>query len=93
MWHPPPHEPEIWDNQHVNDKIERTIEHFLLEKSFRNLRINEMVCLIDKTRYQNLLSYNIAHEIITCEDRDSPWLNNKIKQLIREKNGTYRSYV
>ena len=46
-----------------------------------------------KLGIKNLLSYNIAHEIITCEDRDSPWLNNKIKQLIQEKNGTYRSYI
>ena len=42
---------------------------------------------------KNILSNDIAHETITCDDRDPPWINNKIKQLIQEMNNTYRSYI
>ena len=35
----------------------------------------------------------IPHETVTCDDRDPPWINNNIKQLIQEKNDTYRSYI
>ena len=31
--------------------------------------------------------------MVTCDDRDPPWINNNIKQLIQEKKNTYRSYI
>ena len=37
--------------------------------------------LFNKTT-KNILSYDIPYETITCDDRDSPWTNNNIKQLI-----------
>ena len=33
----------------------------------------------------NILSNFIPHEIIVCNDKDPPWLNNRIKPLIQEK--------
>ena len=35
----------------------------------------------------------IPHETVTCDDKDPPWINNNIKQLIQEKNDTYRSHI
>ena len=32
-------------------------------------------------------------ETVTCDDRYPPWINNNIKQLIQEKNDTYRIYI
>ena len=40
-------------------------------------------------RWSNLVS----HETVTCDYRDPPWINNNIKQLVQEKNNTYRSYI
>ena len=51
-----------------------------------------MVHLFNKT-IKNILSNYIPHETITCDDRDPPWIKNKIKQLIQEINNTYRSYI
>ena len=51
-----------------------------------------MVFLFKKT-IKNIFSNFIPHETVTCEDRDPPWINNNIKQLIQEKNNTYRSYI
>ena len=42
---------------------------------------------------KNIFSNFIPHETVTCDDRDPPWINNNIKQLIQEKNDTYRIYI
>ena len=39
------------------------------------------------------MSNYIPHETITCDDRDTPWINSKIKQLIQEIDNTYRIYI
>ena len=58
-----------------------------LGKSFRNLNINEMVSLFNKT-IKNILSNYIPHETITCDDKYPPWFNKNIKQLLQEKSNT-----
>ena len=39
------------------------------------------------------MSNYIPHETITCDDRDTPWINSKIKQLVQEIDNTYRIYI
>ena len=51
-----------------------------------------MVHLFNKT-IKSILSNYIPHETITCDDRDIPWINSKIKQLIQEIDNTYRIYI
>ena len=51
-----------------------------------------MVSLLNKT-ITNIPSNYIPHERITCDDKDPPWFNKNIKQLIQEKNNTYKSYI
>ena len=51
-----------------------------------------MVFLFNKT-IENIFSNFIPHETVTCHDRDPPWINNNIKQLIQVKNNTYRIYI
>ena len=34
----------------------------------------------------------IPHEAIICDDRDPPWINNRIKKLIYERNSLYKVY-
>ena len=75
---PSHYEREIWHYQRANvDQIQQATEQFFGEKSFRNLK----AFLFNKTT-KNILSYDIPYETITCDDRDSPWTNNNIKQLI-----------
>ena len=42
---------------------------------------------------QDIMSYFIPRETITCDDRDPPWINKDIKQLILDKNLAYKSYI
>ena len=34
---------------------------------------------------KNILSSYVPHETVTCDDRDPPWINSNIKQLIPKK--------
>ena len=34
----------------------------------------------------------IPHDTITCDDRDPPWINNRIKKLIYKWNSFYKDY-
>ena len=42
---------------------------------------------------KNILSNYIPHETITCGDRDPPWINKNIKQLILEKKIKHRNPI
>ena len=37
----------------------------------------------------NIFHNFIPNRIILCDDRDSPWLNNMIKDLIKKKKATF----
>ena len=41
---------------------------------------------------KNILHNFILHEIITCNDRDPPWINSSIRRLIQDKNEAYRPF-
>ena len=41
---------------------------------------------------KNIFSNFIPQETILCDDRDPPWISNKIKKLINEINTAYQSY-
>ena len=42
---------------------------------------------------KNIMSNHIPHETIICDDRDPPWINKDLKQLILDKNHAYKSYI
>ena len=42
-----------------------------------------MIYLFNRT-IEIILSNYIPHEIIICEDRDSPWVNIRVEELIRK---------
>ena len=80
--YPRPYECEIWHYQKANtDQIRKTIEQFSWDRSFKNLDVNEMVNHLSLSNY-------ITHEIIICDDRDPPCINNRVKELINEKKTT-----
>ena len=51
-----------------------------------------MVFLFNRT-IKNILSNYIPHEIIICDDRNPPWINNRVKEVINEKNDTFQCYL
>ena len=53
------------------------------------MNINNMVHLFNRT-IKNILYNFIPHEIMTCDDRDPPWINSSIKLLVQDKNEAYK---
>ena len=91
--YPPPYEREVWHFKKANtDHTKMAINGFPWERSFANLDINDKVHLFNKT-IRNILSNFIPHETITFDDRDPPWINNRVKHLINEKNAIYKNYL
>ena len=90
--YPPPYEREIWHYEKANaDLICRSIDQFPWDNRFSNLDVNQKVHLFNQT-IKNILCNFIPHETVTCDDRDPPWINSKIKGLIQEKNIAKKCY-
>ena len=99
IYYSPPYEEEIWHYQKANiEKIRKAIDRFLWAMRFTNIDVNEKVNLFNKTIKNIIKNYilktknYIPHETIICDDRDLPWINKDIKELIHEKNQDYKSY-
>ena len=71
--------------------ITRSIDEFSWGRCFANISVNNKVHKSNKT-IKNMSNY-IPHETIICDDRDPPWINKDIKQLILDKNHAYKSYI
>ena len=67
------------------------MKEFNWERAFFNLDINEMVSVCNTT-IKNIMANFIPHETIICDDRDPPWINNRIKTSIYERNSLYKDY-
>ena len=74
------------------DHIRKAVDLFLWNKTLRNLNINNMIFSFNKT-IKNIISNYIPHETDTFDDRDPPWINKNVKQLILGKNEMYEKYV
>ena len=90
--YPPPYERDIWHYEKANaDLICISIDQFPWDKRFSNLDVNQKVHLFNQTTKSTLCNL-IPHETVTCNDRDPPWINSKIKGLIQEKNVAKKCY-
>ena len=40
-----------------------------------------------------VMSENIPNKIVTCSDKDAPWINNEVKSAIKGNSRVYRKCV
>ena len=66
--------------------------HVWLGIRFKCIDANDQVSVFNST-ILNIVSNFIPNETITCDDRDPPWMNSFIKNLIRAKVNFYRKFV
>ena len=57
-----------------------------------NLDVNEQVSVFNET-IMNIMSNFVPNELITCDDRDPPWMNRYIKNLIVAINDFHKKFV
>ena len=90
--YPPPYEREVWHYQKANVyQIKQAISEFPWDNCFTNINVNEQVELFSQI-IQNIISNYIPHETITFDDRNPPWIDEKIKKLVLPKNHAYNAY-
>ena len=76
----------VWHYKHANtDHFRKATCGFNWERSLANKNVNEMVNIFNEA-ISNVLNNYIPHETIICDDQDPPWVNNKVKKTIQDKN-------
>ena len=71
--------------------IQRAINEFDWTRALSNVSIDKKVCYFTETLI-NIIHNFTPHERIVCDNRDPPWMNDEIKNLINEKDLTDKSY-
>ena len=90
--YPPSYSREVWHYTEANtDLIRRAISNFNGENAFYNTNVNKKVSIFNET-ILNVLSNDIAHETLICDDKDPPWFNSWIKSLLQDKNKVYKDF-
>ena len=80
--YPPPYLREVWHYKDANiELIRRAIYGFNWTRTFLNTSVNEKVNIFNNTNL-NILNNFISHESLTCDDKDPPCFNKKIKGII-----------
>ena len=93
MFYPPPYERVVLHYQDANyDIIQRSISQFNWERSFSNKGINKQISIFNET-ILNIMTNFIPHEVKIFNNRELPWINNKVKTIILEKNKIYQLYL
>ena len=76
--YPPPHERTVrYFSRENSDHIKKAINLFDWEPSLNNLDVNEQVSVSNET-IMNIMSKFVPNQLITCNDRDPPWMNHYI---------------
>ena len=89
----PPYERTVWHFKHANsDHIKRAIDIFDWESALNYIDANDQVSVFNST-ILNIVSNFILNETLTCDDRDPPWMNSFIKNLIRAKDNFCKKFV
>ena len=85
IFYPPPYERVVWHYQDANnDLIQRSISQFNLERAFSNKGVNKQISIFNET-ILNIMANFIPSEAKIFNDREPPWINNKVKTMIQEK--------
>ena len=91
--YPPLYERLLWDYKNADSQsITKAIEMFNWEKLFQNKNIHDQLKLFNET-IVNIVSNYIPNKFITCNDKDPPWLNDHIKQVINLKHEIFKKYL
>ena len=79
--------------KHANsDHPKRTIDIFDWESTLNDIDANDQVSVFNSS-ILNIVSNFIPNETIVCDDRDPPWLNSFIKNLIRAKDNLHKKFT
>ena len=74
------------------DKIKSALENIEWPTIFAGLDVDDMTQLFT-SKCLSILSQYIPNKIITCDDRDPPWMTAALNSAIKRKHRVYNKYV
>ena len=72
--------------------ISKAIQGLDWNKAFSDKSTDEKAFILTKA-ILNVMSNFVPNEIVTIDDRDPPWINTKIKSLIKNKTEYFKDCV
>ena len=72
--------------------INRAIDIFDWDNSFEGKNVHEQVFFFNKT-ILNIFHNYIPDKTILCNDKDPPWFNNEIRNILTMKNNIFERYI
>ena len=93
IYYPPPYQRTVWYYNRANsDLIRRAIDPSEWDKALRINDVDKQVAIFSET-LMNIMQNFVPNATIICDDRDHPWMNKEIKQLIEQKNQFYKQFI
>ena len=90
---PPPYKRKIWDYKNAKtDQIRDELLKLNWQDLFFNLNVSEKSLLFTDI-FLDIMAKHISNKIITCNEKDSPWITPEIKTAIRRNSRVYRKWV
>ena len=90
--YPPTYVHEVWDYGKTQiHLIDRAIDQFDWVNLFLDKNINEQVVLFNGT-IVNIFNNFIPNKVTLRDDRDHPWMNDKIKYLVKKRKNANKLF-
>ena len=84
--HPPPYKRKIWGySKAQKGAIHSSISSINWAAAFSSLDVDEITELFSKSLI-DILSTHILNKIITCNEKDPPWMMSQLKTAIKHKH-------
>ena len=89
----PPYQRHVWNYAKANkDTILPALQNVDWHRLFANNKtVHQQVILLNDI-ILNVFTNFVPNKVITCDERDSPWINDNIKNKIRRKSSMYKNY-
>ena len=85
VFYPPPYKRKIWDYNNVDVyKINESLSQIDWDTHLRRKDPHEQVRYLNDC-IMNVFNNYCPNKIITCRDKDSPWMTDSSKKLLRNK--------
>ena len=87
----PPYQGHVWRYAETNkDSTLSALQNVDWHRFFTNKTVHQQANLLNIIL--NVFTNSVCNKVITCHDRDPPWINDNIKNKIKWKNGKMEVY-
>ena len=89
---PPPYKRRIWDYSNANiDRIKKCLLEMDWNQLFYRLNVDQMAIVFTDT-VLDIFSKYIPNKVVTCHDRDSPWITPLVRTAIKRNTRVYAKW-